>query len=112
VAAPDKPCARCPFLRKALPGYLGDDTPENFMATTMSDYPMPCHLTINYTDSEWKEKWENGEAGEQCAGAAIFFANMNKISRDSKRLRKAKDPMKVFANPIEFLAHHNKWRTR
>ena len=45
----DKPCKECPFRKKSAPGWLGSSTPEGFMATTLSDVEMPCHLTVDYT---------------------------------------------------------------
>lgn len=101
-----RPCAECPFRRASLPGYLGSDTPENFIATALADYPMPCHLTVDYSDPEWRAKWERAGEGRLCAGAAIFFANLCKLSRDRDRPALPVDRALVFAHPGEFLAHH------
>jgi hypothetical protein len=101
-----KPCAECPFRRASLPGYLGADNPAGFIATTMADYSMPCHSTIDYSDPQWKVKWDAGRIGRLCAGAAIFFANMCKLSRDRDRPTLPADRELVFAHPREFLAHH------
>lgn len=101
------PCKECPFRRKSMKGWLGDSTPEQFMATTMADVHMPCHKTLDYSDPQWAEKWVEGEAGEGCAGAHIFFANICKRSRDRSRPILPKDKKSVFSLPQEFIDHHN-----
>lgn len=115
-----EPCSQCPYRRKSMPGYLGQATPEEFMQSTMLDYPMPCHKTIDYNDQHWKDKWENlvlddelkvGKAGcdtkeKHCAGAAIFFTNIAKLSRDAARPRMAADRELVFDHPQQFIDHH------
>jgi len=105
VKHPAKPCTECPFRRKSLPGYLGSDTPENFMATTLADAPMPCHCTVDYEDENWREK---AAKAPLCAGARIFFANICKLSRDRARPKLERDRENVFANPAEFIAHHKR----
>lgn len=100
-----KPCVRCPFLRTSLSGYTGDSTPDAFIATTMSDQAMPCHLTVDYEDPFWEETYE--EDASYCRGALNLFANTCKLSRDPKRPSGTKDP-DVFSNSIEFLQHHTK----
>lgn len=107
-----KPCKECPFRRKSMAGWLGASSPEQFMAATLNDHPMPCHTTVDYEDPKWKEKWDkdvrsnNGDS-RYCAGAAIFFANMFKLSRDAKRPRLPEDRAAVFSAPQEFLRYHN-----
>jgi hypothetical protein len=44
--------------------------------------------------------------GVQCAGIAIYRANVCKTPRDPKILRLPTDREKVFANPTEFRTHH------
>lgn len=67
---------------------------------------MPCHLTVDYEDPNWQKKWEAKKIGRLCAGAAVFFANICKSSRDRDRLVLPPDRETVFAWPAEFLAHH------
>ena len=100
-----EPCRDCPFRRKSVPGWLGADTPENFIETTLADYEMPCHLTVNYEDPAW---FQDLSAAQACAGASIFFANICKLSRDPKRLKLPPDTEKVFASKTEFLTHHER----
>ena len=103
------PCKQCPFLRNSLPGYLGEDSPDEFIATTHADHPMPCHSTVDYTDHDWKMLWDRlAGPGKLCAGALIYFANICKISRWPDRPRRAADKVKVFATPTEFLKHHKR----
>lgn len=102
-----KPCSDCPFRRIALPGWLGEDTPESFIATTMRDEPMPCHQSVDYERPDWKEDLnENPESGRYCAGALIFFANLCKLSRDPRRPKLDPDHETVFATPQEFVDYH------
>lgn len=99
-----QPCAECPYRRKSLPGWLGADSPEGFMGTTMADHTMPCHMTVDYERKNWRATLPDAE---QCAGAAIFFANICKLSRDPDRMRLPADRENVFATPMEFVEHHS-----
>jgi hypothetical protein len=65
------PCTDCPFARTALPGWLGAATREEWVQTLHSDSRIDCHA-IN---------------GPQCAGAAIYRANVCKMPRDKTLLR-------------------------
>jgi len=103
------PCKECPFRRVSPPGYLGADTPDGFLASTMADTPMPCHLSVDYERKDWKVQ---AEAAPLCAGALIFFANACKLSRDASRPRLPADRALVFSRPDEFLTHHKKGPTR
>lgn len=98
-----QPCAQCPFKRQSLPGYLGADDPESFITKTMADMEMPCHMSVDYEDPDWESTLDDAQ---QCAGAAIMFSNMCKLSRDPRRKRLPADRETVFARPEEFLAHH------
>lgn len=102
-----KPCKECPFKLSARPGYTGDATPTEFLAATLLDAPMPCHMSIDYDDPEWKAKWFAQEAGRHCSGAATFFANMGKVSRDRDRPTRPRDHETVFTLPQEFADHHS-----
>lgn len=87
-AAPKKPCNQCPFRKCSIPGYLGESTPSNFIQTTLGDAEMPCHQTVDYERPDWKTQLEDGGTARQCAGAAVFFANILKLSRDLLSSRK------------------------
>ena len=98
-----QPCNACPWRRVSIPGWLGRDTPTEFLLRTMSDVPMPCHKTINYEDKKWYLKWFNGKTGKLCAGSLIFFSNICKLSRDSQRPRLPSNKELVFSSGAEFL---------
>lgn len=125
-----KPCRSCPFRRASAAGWLGASSPEQFMLATFgeaeiggeffmqvkNEEPMPCHLTINYDDPEWLEKWEEGwkdgqETGSLCAGAAVMFANRVKKPRIDLPEREA-DRDNVFTHTKEFVEHHNNARVK
>ena len=124
-----KPCRACPYRKKSLVGWLGASSPEDFVAATFGEEivdvgggrmallprgeesPMPCHLTINYEDPEWKEKWLGGwdkgkGTGSLCAGAAVMFANRVKLPRHIDLPSRAADRENIFTQPTEFIAHH------
>lgn len=116
-----KPCRACPYRKKSLPGWLGAASPEHFMLTTFGEkpfeteagtimmpvgpeYPMPCHLTIDYEDPEWKDFWEanwaHGErTGSLCAGAAVMFANRAKRPKYINLPKRPADRENVFTTP-------------
>jgi hypothetical protein len=103
------PCMACPFKRDSLAGYLGASSPEQFIETTMQDYSMPCHMTVDYENEHWEDDLD---LAQQCTGAAIFFSNMCKLSRDHDRMKLPPDTEAVFASTAEFIAHHNKGPAR
>ena len=106
-----KPCEGCPFRRTALPGWLGNSTPAEFMNQTLSDNAMPCHCTVDYSDPLWREETDEPDTNVRyCAGALVFFANICKISRHPERPRLKPDRENVFASPAEFLAYHHDWQ--
>lgn len=86
------PCSDCPWSRQALNGWLGGATIDQWVRTAHSDANVPCHAL----------------RGAQCAGIAIYRANVLKTPRDPAVLRLPKDPVKVFATPFEFIEHHGK----
>lgn len=87
-----QPCTDCPFARTALRGWLGGCTPEEYLALAHGDEPILCHATGN----------------QQCAGAAVYRANVGKHCRERTALKLAADREEVFATPMEFLEHHER----
>lgn len=85
-----QPCSDCPMARSSLPGWLGGATPEEYARLAHSDVVVDCHAI----------------RGMQCAGMAIYRKNVCK-RRDPPQLQLPGDTEKVFATPMEFLAHHN-----
>lgn len=90
------PCSDCPFRRDSLPGWLGGSTSAQYAKLACSDEIILCHTVI----------------GPQCAGAAIYRANICKEVRSKKVLRLPKDKVKVFAWVTEFMEHHMQRLTR
>lgn len=89
---PTKPCSDCPLARTALPGWLGDGTVDEWIQMLHGETHIDCHTMI----------------GPQCAGAAIYRANVCKTPRDRRLLRLRPDTATVFATPLEFKEHHTK----
>ncbi len=87
-----RPCTDCPFARTALPGWLGDASVQEWVAMLHGETRIDCHAII----------------GPQCAGAAIYRANVGKVPRDQTLLKLAADRNLVFAGPGEFIRHHEK----
>lgn len=87
-----RPCLDCPWRRDSLPGWLGGHPARAFIVHAHGDDPYPCHRI----------------RGPECAGMAIYRANVGKISRDEGVLRLPKDRVRVFGSPQEFLIHHGK----
>lgn len=85
------PCSDCPWSRKALPGWLGGSTADQWVATGHSDELVLCHTIGN----------------QQCAGIAIYRANVCKSARPPN-LKLPANKEKVFAWPTEFKAHHER----
>jgi hypothetical protein len=105
-------CKKCPFRRNSAPGWLGEDTPENFVSNALadfSDHPLPCHAAIDYEDPDWLEN--QYPHAPLCAGALIFCKNNMKLPRDAERselVRSVKVDSDVFSTPNEFLDHHRR----
>lgn len=102
------PCKVCPFRRVAARGWLGGLTPKTFMELVTQEVRMPCHSNfpngVDYRKAQDATKAEH--AAPQCAGRAIYWGNTCKLPRDPSLLTLPRDPVAVFANRIEFIAHH------
>lgn len=90
-----QPCKECPFRRVSPAGYLGDNQPQIFSFLASRDGHFPCHLTMGKKSPE-----------RECAGRAIMWANQCKKARDGSVPNLEKDRESVFANILEFNAHH------
>lgn len=84
------PCHDCPWRKTSIAGWLGGGTTADWIDTARSDAAVPCHAL----------------AGQQCAGIAIFRANIAKLPRDPAVLRLPADRETVFGTPHEFSAYH------
>lgn len=86
-----KPCSDCPFARTALKGWLGIVPINEWVRALRGEGKVDCHTLI----------------GPQCAGAAIFRANICKKPRDKSLLTLPPDEKLVFSSVEEFTKHHN-----
>lgn len=86
-----KPCSDCPWARTALCGWLGSNTIDEWIAMAHGETRIDCHT----------------RTGAQCAGAAIYRANVAKSPRDQTLLRLPRDAEHVFATANEFFEHHS-----
>lgn len=86
----ETPCTDCPWGRHSLPGWLGGESADNWLKEAHGDHPIPCHVLT----------------GAQCAGAAVYRANVLKRPRNPETLTLPPDKDKVFATPAEFKTHH------
>jgi len=113
-----KPCNECPMRRVSAPGWLGAAEPEEII-DAMGGHgfgtpcnAMPCHLTVDYDDPNWREQLE-GSKVRQCSGQAIYLANICKMPRPGETAVVGTENHKlVFGNRAEFLAHHNRGSKR
>lgn len=95
-----KPCEECPFRRDSVPGHIGPYAAHDWPNMAHAEGPIACHMTIK-GDEGW------GQDGmKQCAGAAIFRANIMKSPRHPKVARLPADKQLVFAWDDELIAHH------
>jgi len=101
-----KPCGECPWRRTCAPGWLGNATPEQFLATSEAEHRMPCHSHVDYEDENWRAQVAKAP---QCAGRAIHFANRFKLPRNKDLLQLPADRENVFNRPEEFLEHHQQF---
>lgn len=82
------PCSDCPWSRKALNGWLGGASIDDWLRTAHSDHRVDCHAL----------------QGAQCAGLAIYRSNVAKSVMPGV-LKLPKDIVKVFGYG-EFRTHH------
>lgn len=92
-----KACSDCPWARTAVPGWLGERSAEQWLEAARSEARIDCHTRKETRFTNW-----------QCAGAAIFRANIAKLPRDARLLRLGSDRVRIFSNHEEFLAYHTR----
>ena len=85
-----KPCGDCPWARTALAGWLGNMSVDEWLQAAHGEALIDCHTVSN----------------QQCAGSAIYRANVCKLVRDPSILKLKPDRQLVFASRMEFRAHH------
>lgn len=100
-AVTKRPCVECPWVRSSTAGHLGPHTPEEWVELAHQDGPIACHMTIDHDEQDWTEL-------RQCAGSAIFRANVYKTPRHPNVAVGKRDEKLVFSWDDEFIAHHTK----
>lgn len=99
--SPKVPCKQCPFSRRCEPGALGGSSPAVYIGQSQGSFFLPCHLHTDYDDPNWKVDVTR----PQCAGAAIYRANLG-VAYSERLLHLPAGHPDVFASHEEFLAHH------
>lgn len=84
------PCAGCPWTKHSLKGYLGGYSTDQWIEWAHGERVIDCHNTTNH----------------QCAGAAIYRANVAKSARNPLILKLPKDATLAFSSPKQFKEHH------
>jgi hypothetical protein len=96
-----KPCPDCPFSRKVAPGALGGSPVEVYVGQAHGPFVLACHDAKGYDPATVTPD------SPQCAGAAIFRANIGVDRRMPSGIhRLPADHEAVFADEAEFIAHH------
>lgn len=109
------PCNECPWRREHPAGWLGPLSANEWIALAASEEPIACHKTIPDGYDDERDHWTalaRTEQMTQCAGAAIFRANISKLPRNGSVVRLPRDTDAVFAKSTEFLNHHQRTETR
>ena len=85
-----KPCLDCPWRRDAAPGWLGELSADEWVTLAHGEGSAECH--VHHT--------------QQCAGLAVYRANVCKAPRNPALLRLPADRRLVFGTPDQFLEYH------
>jgi hypothetical protein len=100
-----KQCKDCPYSKTVVPGGLGGAKPEVYIGQGHGPFYLPCHKTCDFNDPNWKDNVTNPK---QCAGAAIYRANIERADIMPKSLLKLPKNNSVFESPEELYSHHAK----
>lgn len=100
-----KACPECVFRRDSKPGAMGGSPIDTYVGQIVGPFVIPCHM--HYKGRTMVEVREEAFDIPQCAGAAIFRANIG-VDRLLPECieRKEPDRVLVFASLAEFVAHH------
>lgn len=99
-----KPCKECPFRKdNVLTGpNPGGSPPEVYVGQSQGPFWLPCHMEKAYDGKD-----TDPHAVSQCAGAAIYRANLGLIDRmPAQILRLPEDKESVFTSHVEFMSHY------
>ena len=100
-----KPCKECPFSRNNnLTGDKpGGAYPAVYIGQSEGPFWLPCHM-----EKEYDGKQTDPSKVNQCAGAAIYRANVGVASKMPKQiLTLPENKEDVFASHAEFLSHYS-----
>lgn len=117
----NRPCADCPWRRSSTPGWLGASSAKEFVYRADKQSPMECHMTVDYSQPNWKDDIEAAAEVSYCRGAAQYLVNSWSNPRDpqwSAAVQRASDEAPqaspgaakypdIFGWTDEFLAHHD-----
>jgi hypothetical protein len=101
-----KPCKECPFRRENnLDGPdPGGSHPFVYVGQSEGPFWLPCHM-----EKEYEGKATDPAKVNQCAGAAIYRANIGVAEKMPEQiLALDADKELVFASHAEFIAHYLK----
>lgn len=107
-----KPCHDCAFRRDSTPGNLGGSPALTYIGQAVGPFIVPCHMTYpEGTDLSKREHREKSLEWPQCAGMAVFRANVGVAHMLPDMIHKLPaDHELVFSTFAEFLAHHERVR--
>jgi hypothetical protein len=96
------PCGSCPFSRAVKPGTLGGSHPTVCVGQSIGPFVLNCHTAEGDAHQQTDVR-----AVAQCAGAAIFRANLGVADRLPDAIhRQPADHELVFSSHAEFVSHH------
>lgn len=102
-----QPCSDCPWRRDALPSWLGALSVEDWIQAAHGEARIDCHVRqLSKRDFRVAQGPAARGRSLECAGAAIYRANVCKTLRDPSRFKLPPDRAAVFATPAEFRAYH------
>jgi hypothetical protein len=88
-----QPCRECPWQRKSWRGWLGKgNNVAYWLDKAHNEVAVCCHMKQN----------------AQCAGIGIYRGNVGKLPKFAEVMALPPDKVKVFASPMEFIAHHER----
>ena len=103
------PCNECAFRRDSKGGIktLGGSPPEVYVGQIHGPFRIPCHKHYPKTqdEAEWRASDKVFEI-PQCAGAAVFRANVGRSAEVPEYMHMPADREAVFSSYAEFYSHH------
>lgn len=98
------PCRECPFSPKVPQGCTGGSHPSVYIGQAQGPFTLSCHMPEAYKQDQ------RDLNNLQCAGAAIYRANVGVAARMPQMfLSLPADKELAFPGPVELLMHHLGW---